>query len=72
MYILVTLHYEEEGNEKMNVYRAAKVGTCKQKVGYGFIKTTAKDCRTMGGAMNGSPAANTWTSCHLDWCKDGT
>merc|ERR1712048_1298876 len=31
----------------------------------GIIQATARDCRTMGGRMNGNP------SCHLDWCFDG-
>ena len=39
--------------------------------GYGIINTTGKDCRVIGGAMNGNPADNQWTSCHLDICEEG-
>jgi hypothetical protein len=50
-------------------YVAAKPGSCQTKVGYGIIQTTGRDCRRMGGAMNGVPADNQWTDCHLDWCS---
>lgn len=26
----------------------------------------------MGGAMNGNPGDEEWTSCHLDWCRGGS
>lgn len=51
-------------------YYAAKVGSCSQKVGYGPVSMMARDCRAMGGVMNGSPADATWADCHFDWCSD--
>ena len=50
-------------------YGFARPGSCgKYKVAYGIIKTRGRDCRAMGGAMNGNPGDSDWTTCHLDFC----
>ena len=51
--------------------KAAPVGSCSSKIGYGIIKMRAQDCNAMGGKMNGSPSSAAWTDCHVDWCTDG-
>jgi len=51
------------------LYKAARPGSCTDRVGYGIIHTTVRDCRAMGGAMNGNAADGLWTECHLDWCR---
>lgn len=33
---------------------------------YGHIQTTGATCRAIGGAMNGTPGDDDWTSCYLD------
>lgn len=33
---------------------------------YGIIRATGRDCRALGGAMNGSPADSEWTDCHVN------
>ena len=53
-------------------YTASRPGSCPTKVGSGVLKTTAADCRRMGGAMNGTPGDGEWTDCHLDWCATTT
>jgi hypothetical protein len=52
-------------------FELAAPGTCKERVNYGIVHMSAGDCRNLGGAMNGNPADQTWTSCHLDICRDG-
>lgn len=51
-------------------YFPAKVGSCPDhKKGYGMIWSQGGKCRQIGGAMNGNPATNTWTDCHVDFCE---
>lgn len=47
----------------------AECGTCPDtKAGYGIVRMGARDCRRMGGGMNGHPHDDEWILCHLDWC----
>jgi hypothetical protein len=50
-------------------YVAAGSKQCRTKVGYGIVRMTGRDCRNIGGGMNGHPATDEWTACHLDWCR---
>ena len=51
-------------------YAPKPANTCSARYAYGSIVTTAKDCRAMGGAMNGAPPDSQWTACYLDWCAE--
>jgi hypothetical protein len=39
---------------------------------YGIIPMMARQCRAIGGTMNGSPGDTTWTDCHVNIGKKAT
>ena len=49
-----------------------QVRTCfgHSKVGYGIIENVMRECREMGGAVNGEPLDDERVKCHLDFCLE--
>jgi len=49
-------------------YAAARLGTCATTGVSGYIMALARDCRAMGGAMEGNPPDDGWARCQLELC----
>jgi hypothetical protein len=53
----------------LGLYTASRPGMCGgRRRAAGIVHMTARDCRIMGGLMNGNPADHDWSDCHLEWC----
>jgi hypothetical protein len=48
----------------------AKPSTCENKLAYGYIQVSAKDCTSMEGTFSAEHAGVEWVDCYFDFCAE--